>query len=99
MASSPPYMEAVAKNDPELKRRAEDLINFARADGALSAKVKTLMMLVVDIYLGREGGIKSLSAQARSQGASEAEICETVRLACLMGGLPCLVAGTAAYKA
>ena len=67
-------------------------------EGALSTKVKTLMMLICDSLLNHEGGVTSLANRARALGASEEEITEAVGVAYLMGGLPAAVAGSNAYR-
>jgi len=67
-------------------------------EGALSTKVKTLMMLICDSLLNHEGGVTNLANRARSLGATEEEITEAVGVAYLMGGLPAAVAGSNAYR-
>jgi alkylhydroperoxidase/carboxymuconolactone decarboxylase family protein YurZ len=67
-------------------------------DGALSTKVKTLMMLICDSLLNHEGGVTNLANRARGLGATEEEITEAVGVAYLMGGLPAAVAGSNAYR-
>jgi len=93
-----PYIEALEAGDPELVKHVAALQEFVGKDGALPAKTKTLMMVFGDALLGRPEGVKSLAERARSQGATEAEIMETVRVAFLFGGLPGLVPATHAYK-
>ncbi len=91
------WVEAIEKNDPQLLEHMTAAAEFVRTDGALSAKVKTLMGLFGDAMLNHSGGVKALAAQARSQGATEEEINETVRMAFLWSGVPGLVIGTYAY--
>jgi alkylhydroperoxidase/carboxymuconolactone decarboxylase family protein YurZ len=55
------------------------------------------MSLFGDALLGRADGVKALAARARSQGATEAEINETVRMAFYFGGIPGLVTATKAF--
>ena len=67
-------------------------------EGALSTKVKTLMMMICDSLLNHEGGVTNLANRARGLGASEAEITEALGVAYLMGGLPAAVAGSNAFR-
>ena len=96
MAKSP-WAEAIDKNDPALAEQMNALSEFVRTDGAIPAKVKTLMGLFGDAMLAHGGGVKALAAAARKQGATEEEINETIRMAFLWSGLPGLVMATQAY--
>ena len=51
------------------------------ADGALSAKVKTLMAMLCDALLAHADGVGVISDRARGPGATEEEIAETIRVA------------------
>ena len=62
-----------------------------------SAKTKVLMMVLSDSLLSHPTGVRNLANRARSLGATEGEISETVRVAYLMGGLPGLVTGCNAF--
>jgi alkylhydroperoxidase/carboxymuconolactone decarboxylase family protein YurZ len=93
----PFYVEALEGNDRELLKQMKSLQDFASKDGALSAKVKTLMSLFGDAMLGRPQGVQALAARARAQGATEPEIAETVRMAFYFGGIPALVTAVHAY--
>ncbi|NLF30677.1 MAG: carboxymuconolactone decarboxylase family protein [Planctomycetes bacterium] len=94
----PWYVEALEKGDPDCLEQMQSLQAFACADGALPARIKTLMMLMGDAMLAHGEGVKALAARARAQGAGEDEIAETVRMAFVMGGLPALVTGTNAFQ-
>ena len=67
-------------------------------EGALSTKVKTLMMMICDSLLNHESGVTALANRARGLGASEGEITEALGVAYLMGGLPAAVAGSNAFR-
>ena len=58
------------------------MVGGARAaitdDGALPAKVKTMMMMICDALLNHEGGVTNLANRARGMGASEEEIAEAL---------------------
>ena len=56
------------------------------------------MSMMGDAILGHADGVLALAQRARGQGASEAEIAETVRMAFVMGGLPGLVTATRAFE-
>lgn len=86
------------KSAPDLMKQLGDLQKTATADGALSAKTKTLMMMLCDSLLGHSDGVANLANRARSMGASEAEIAETIGMALLMGGMPGLVTGANAFR-
>ena len=96
--SKPFYVEALETGDPELLKHMQSLQAFASQDGALSAKVKTLMAMFGDAILNHPDGVKVIADRARAQGASEAEIAETVRMAFLFAGLPGLVTATHAFR-
>ena len=95
----PFYVEALEKGDPDLLKQLGALQEFACKDGALSAKIKTLMSLFGDAILGHADGVKALAERARAQGATEPEIAEAVRMAFYFGGIPALVTGTRAFRA
>jgi alkylhydroperoxidase/carboxymuconolactone decarboxylase family protein YurZ len=88
----------IGKGAPELSKQVTDLQQWILKEGALSVKTKTLMMLLCDALLGHTEGVTNLSKRARSLGASEAEIGETLAMAFLMGGLPGLVTGANAFR-
>jgi alkylhydroperoxidase/carboxymuconolactone decarboxylase family protein YurZ len=93
----PEFIERLESHDPDFVDQVRGLSNMLMTDGALSAKVKTLMTLLAEALLKREEGVKLIAAVARNVGATEAEINETVRLAFLLGGLSALAVGTSAY--
>jgi alkylhydroperoxidase/carboxymuconolactone decarboxylase family protein YurZ len=94
----PPYAAALQSNDPTLSEWVSSGREFIITDGALSAKVKTLMTMLCDALLAHPDGVRTIANRARAMGATEEEIAETIRVAMWMGGLPALVTGTNAYK-
>lgn len=98
MAEVPVYLKPLDEKDPEFAQRVMDLLRVAQGDGALPAKTKTLMSLLGDAILGHPEGVAAIARRAREQGASEAEIAETVRMAFLAGGLPALITGLRAFR-
>ena len=94
----PPYAVALQDNDPKLAEFVGSGRELVLEDGALSAKVKTLMTMLCDALLAHADGVAVISDRARALGATEEEIAETIRVAFWMGGLPALVTGVNAYK-
>ena len=92
------WQDILKKRAPKLLNEVAGLRESVLADGALSLKTKTLMMLLCDALLGHPDGVASIAKRARSLGASEDEIAETVGVAFLMGGMPGLVTGTNAFR-
>ncbi len=94
----PFFVEALEKDDPQLLKQMTSLQEFAGADGALPAKIKTLMSMLGDAILGHPEGVRAIAQRARAQGATEQEIAETVRMAFFCAGMPGLVTGTYAFR-
>ena len=79
------------KHTPDLFKHMTAVQDTIIKDGALSLKTKTLMMMLCDALLGHSDGVANIARRARSLGATEEEIAETVGVAFIMGGLPGLV--------
>lgn len=92
------WAQILEKASPRLTTMFMDLEKKLLAEGALSVKTKVLMMMLCDALLAHETGVAALAARARSLGASEAEIEETLEMAFLMGGLPGLASGANAFR-
>ena len=86
------------KSAPELMKQVNGVREKITAEGALSAKTKTLMMMLVDALQGHNDGVAGIANRARALGATEAEIAETLAVAFLMGGMPALVTGANAFR-
>lgn len=67
-------------------------------DGAIPAKYKHLMTMIVDALLSHPDGVLNIANRARGAGASEAEIQEAVQVAYLFGGTPALVTAMNAFR-
>jgi alkylhydroperoxidase/carboxymuconolactone decarboxylase family protein YurZ len=93
-----PWQAALEKSAPELSKAVKGIEGMVQVDGALSAKTKTLMMMLCDALQAHADGVAALSRRARASGASEDEIAETLAVAFLMGGLPGIVTGANALK-
>ena len=94
----PGFMAKLTKNDHHMAEHLDELRGHIMADGALSAKVKTLMTMVCDAITAHEDGCRNIANRARALGATEEEIAETVQVAFLFGGMPALVTACAAFK-
>ena len=57
------------------------------AEGALSAKMKYLMAMVLDASHGAAGGVTSLASQALKHGATKEEIMEALQVANYISGV------------
>ncbi len=93
-----PWAIALQANDPKLAEHIDSERDLIMTDGALSAKVKTLMSMICDALLAHPDGVAAIADRARGLGATEEEIAETVRVAFMMGGVPALVMAVNAYK-
>jgi alkylhydroperoxidase/carboxymuconolactone decarboxylase family protein YurZ len=97
-AKSASWQSMLEKNAPEVLKQMSGLQQMVMAEGALSIKTKTLMMMLCDALLGHADGVANLAKRARSLGASEGEISETLAVAFLMGGMPGLVTCANAFR-
>ena len=92
------WQAKLEESAPELLKNVNGLRETVLAEGALSVKTKTLMMMLCDALLGHSDGVANIAKRARDLGASEAEIAETVAVAFMMGGMPGLVTGANAFR-
>ena len=96
--AKPFYVEMLEKNDPQMLAQIAAMRAFIEQDGALPLKIKTLMCMLVDAILARPEGVRAIADRARTQGASEQEIAETIRIAFLFNGMPGMVTALEAFK-
>ena len=92
------FQQLIDEHAPELGAIVANGRNSIMNDGALSTRVKTLMMMICDALLNHESGVTNLANRARALGASEDEVKEALGVAYLMGGLPAFVAGSNAFR-
>ena len=92
------FQQLIDEHAPDLAAVVANARNSITSDGALSSKVKTLMMMICDALLNHESGVTNLANRARALGASDEEIKEALGVAYLMGGLPAMVAGSNAFR-
>lgn len=61
---TPPYAASLMANDPKMAEILAANREFILADGALSAKVKTLMTMLCDALLAHENGVRVIADRA-----------------------------------
>src|SRR3989454_8493776 len=72
----PPWIQALQKRDPEFVDSYMAQRERIMRDGAIPAKYKHLMTMIVDALLAHPDGVATIANRARAAGASEAEIGE-----------------------
>jgi len=93
-----PWIETLKQLDPEFAETYVEQRNRALRDGAIPAKYKILMTMMVDALMSHPDGVANIANRARAAGATEAEIIETVEVAYLFGGTPALVTAMNAFR-
>jgi len=88
----------MAKIDSPMFKLINETIELVMQPGALDSKTKLLIALALDAFKGSEPGVWTLAEQARSEGATEEEIREVLRIVYLISTMECLKAGAAAQK-
>ena len=96
--SLPPWIQTLNERDPKFVESYMAQRERILADGAIPAKYKHLMTMIVDALLSHPDGVANIANRARSAGASEAEIQEAVEVAYLFGGTPALVTAVNAFR-
>ncbi len=92
------WQGSLEKQAPQTLKHITGLRETVMAYGAPSIKTITLMMMLCDALLGHGDGVANIAKRARTLGASDAEIAETLAMAFLMGGMPGLVTGANAFR-
>ena len=100
MAQPPlsPWLQTLQQRDPEFAASYLAQRERILRDGAIPAKYKHLMTMIVDALLSHPDGVATIAGRARSAGASDAEIQEAVEVAYLFGGTPALVTAMNAFR-
>lgn len=93
----PFFVPWLTATDPEVGDDLESMFESIRSDGALSAKVKSLMVMILDAGAAHGKGVEFNAAIARKQGATDAEIVEAIEVATLVCGLQGLSTGSHAF--
>ena len=91
-------LQTLREIDPELMSLVEESRKLAFSDGALSAKVKTLIALALDASAGATEGVKALAHDANRLGATDEEITETLRVAQFISGVGSLYTSSRALQ-
>jgi alkylhydroperoxidase/carboxymuconolactone decarboxylase family protein YurZ len=95
----PPWIQTLQQRDPEFAQSYLAQRERILKDGAIPAKYKHLMTMIVDALLSHPDGVLTIANRARAAGASDAEIMEAVEVAYLFGGTPALVTAANAFRA
>ena len=96
-ATLPPWIQALQQRDPEFVSSYMAQRERILRDGAIPAKYKILMTMIVDALLSHPDGVANIAGRARAAGASDADQ-ETVEVAYLFGGTPALVTAMNAFR-
>jgi hypothetical protein len=62
------FQQLIDENAPELASVVANARNSIVAEGVLSTRVKTLMMMICDALLNHESGVTNLANRARALG-------------------------------
>jgi alkylhydroperoxidase/carboxymuconolactone decarboxylase family protein YurZ len=85
------WIDRLQRSNPQFAEAYLAQSNEILKDGAIPAKYKILMTLIVDAVMAHPEGCSAIGNRARAAGASEAEINEAIEVAFLFGGTPALV--------
>jgi len=94
----PPWIQALQQRDPEFVDSYMAQRERIMRDGAIPAKYKHLMTMIVDALQSHPDGVANIANRARAAGASEAEVQEAVEVAYLFRGTPALVTAVNAFR-
>jgi alkylhydroperoxidase/carboxymuconolactone decarboxylase family protein YurZ len=73
-ATLPPWIQPLQQRDPEFVNGYMAQRERIMKDGAIPAKYKHLMTMIVDALQSHPDGVTNIANRARGAGASEAEI-------------------------
>jgi len=94
----PPWIQPLYLRDPKFVETYMAQREHVLRDGAIPAKYKHLMTMMVDALQTHPDGVTTIANRARAAGATEAEIQEAVEVVYLFGGTPALVTAMNAFK-
>ena len=94
----PPWIAPLQQRYPKFVEWYMSQREHILRDGAIPAKYKHLMTMIVDALTTHPDGVATIANRARAAGASEAEIQEAVEVTYLFGGTPALVTAMNAFK-
>lgn len=98
MAELPPWIQTLQSRDPQFVESYMAQRDRILGDGAIPAKYKILMTMIVDAITAHPDGCANIANRARAAGATEAEVTEAVEVAYLFGGTPALVTAANAFR-
>src|SRR5438128_5931929 len=96
-ATLPAWIQTLRQRAPEFADGYMAQREHILRDGAIPAKYKHLMTMIVDALQTHGDGVKAIADRARGAGASEAEVLEAVEVVYLFGGTPALVTAMNAF--
>ncbi len=94
----PQFIQSLERTDPRFATEVTAVYDLALAPGELDPRTKILIALALDCLAGAKTGVKTLAAIARSMGASDGQIAETLRLAYLVAGNQVLETAQTAFE-
>jgi alkylhydroperoxidase/carboxymuconolactone decarboxylase family protein YurZ len=94
----PGWIQTLQQRDPQFAESCLAQREHVLRDGAIPAKYKMLMTMIVDALQTHVDGVANIANRARAAGATEAEITEAVEVAYLFGGTPALVTAVHAFR-
>ena len=97
MEEPPEFLRVLEKRDKEFAELVARCMEQVLKEGALTRKMKILMMMAIDASNGHEEGVGSLVKMARECGASEKEITETLEVSAVSKLLQGLETGAKAF--
>jgi alkylhydroperoxidase/carboxymuconolactone decarboxylase family protein YurZ len=97
-ATMPEWIQQLQQRDPKFAETVLTQREHVLKDGAIPAKYKILMTMIVDAITAHPDGCANIANRARAAGATEAEINEAVQVAYLFGGTPALVTAVNAFR-
>jgi alkylhydroperoxidase/carboxymuconolactone decarboxylase family protein YurZ len=97
-AALPAWIHALQQHDPTFAEMYLAQREHVLKDGAIPAKYKILMTMIVDAITAHPDGCANIANRARAAGATEAEVSEAVQVAYLFGGTPALVTAVNAFR-
>jgi alkylhydroperoxidase/carboxymuconolactone decarboxylase family protein YurZ len=89
--AAPKWISNLQRSNPQFADAYLAQSKRIMKDGAIPAKYKILMTMIVDAITAHPDGCAAIAKRARAAGASEAEINEAIEVAYLFGGTPALV--------
>jgi len=94
----PEWIQKLQQNAPQFADMYLSQREHILKDGAIPAKYKILMTMIVDAIMAHSEGCAAIANRARAEGASEEEVKEAVEVAYLFGGTPALVTAMNAFN-